>query len=1181
MAELKYKTRGNSEPDDKPRVYFTCHPSDFDSCFPIAAQDILKRQNCAIFYRNPQADYDKEDLLSRLTSMQLFVIPVTEQLLNGSCLTLDLEFPFALEQKIPVLPVFLQKLDPGTKSSLAGRFNQIPFGQSCTNMQILDKYPDPTAISYDEKLTGYLSSHLIGDELSQKIRAAFDAYIFLSYRKKNRKQATELMHLIHENPDCQSIAIWYDEFLNPGESFTDSIAHALGSCSLFALCVTPDILEPGNFVRKEEIPEALNQGKRILPIEMSRLDSCQRTELKSSFPALPECVDPRDSASFAQTLSHTIRQLAITPHSHTPQHNFFIGLAYLGGISVEVDRSRAVELISGAADAGLPDAVRQLVRMYRYGNGVDRDPSKGTYWQQTLVRLMKQAYHQEPSVENGLACCDALMDLGDYYHELRRQKEAADAFLEAKAFCESLASTTESDFVRTKLSVICWNLGRICYDERDLGLAERYFQEATSQNASPESLQGLNMTGSMLLGLGNIYELQKRLDQAEDAYLQAFHIFRKLSQAKTEAPVLNLAESCLNLGDIYHMRNQVKKAENILLKGLNACRQLCEESGSMDSKTELALLYERLGHLYYRERHYREAEYHYQQETLLLETLLKEAGTITIRSNLFHCLSKRADLAKAQNQWEEAKKLYEDSCKLAQELYRETGESPDIGEHLAVAYDKLGNYYRDLGNPRKAMFHYTDEQALRLSLMHRAKDRGNLQSKRGLSVCYTHLGQAQEQAGKLDMAEHYYSRALSMDEGIYSAAKTPDAKRDLAFSYESMGSIRYKRQKPKEALPNYLQAAELYRQLSEDKSVLTLEDMARVCYNTACVSAAAAQQEINRSQALEYWRMAESWSRQTVEYSQELYMKTGMEAFRNDMETGRQVLADALQHIRQMTVFQKQPPDGGGLAPESPRETTSTFEQYSRQAIVSQLKDNIARYDRLIDACGAEGRSDDKLRYCLAAIKACRQLCDLEPTSVTFWKSLAFHHHWASTIYAIDLDGQFSRAEEYWKSGMDLYQWLYDQTHLPDIQDELAYGYELLADFLRRQERWSETIEAHRSELSVLLQLCKSQQDLNYTRRTAACYSHLAYACIQLPGGQGTGKHFFEEEAALREEIFNTTKTADAYDKLADVYYNLGVVSGGEQGIPYFQKALDIWNDLIQQFPENSVYLQKRNRFYR
>ena len=46
-------------------------------------------------------------------------------------------------------------------------------------LQYLTPYDfDLTAISYEEKLKKYLESVLISDEMAERIRKAFDAYIF-------------------------------------------------------------------------------------------------------------------------------------------------------------------------------------------------------------------------------------------------------------------------------------------------------------------------------------------------------------------------------------------------------------------------------------------------------------------------------------------------------------------------------------------------------------------------------------------------------------------------------------------------------------------------------------------------------------------------------------------------------------------------------------------------------------------------------------------------------------------------------------------------------------------------------------------------------------------------------------------------------------------------------------------
>ena len=56
--ELKFKTRGESSPQGKPRVFFACHPEDHNLYFEDLSEWILSHQNCAIWY------FDPEDILN-------------------------------------------------------------------------------------------------------------------------------------------------------------------------------------------------------------------------------------------------------------------------------------------------------------------------------------------------------------------------------------------------------------------------------------------------------------------------------------------------------------------------------------------------------------------------------------------------------------------------------------------------------------------------------------------------------------------------------------------------------------------------------------------------------------------------------------------------------------------------------------------------------------------------------------------------------------------------------------------------------------------------------------------------------------------------------------------------------------------------------------------------------------
>lgn len=50
---IQFKTRGDSTNQGKPRVYFCCHPDDFDMYFEPVRNEILDKQNCAVWVIYP------------------------------------------------------------------------------------------------------------------------------------------------------------------------------------------------------------------------------------------------------------------------------------------------------------------------------------------------------------------------------------------------------------------------------------------------------------------------------------------------------------------------------------------------------------------------------------------------------------------------------------------------------------------------------------------------------------------------------------------------------------------------------------------------------------------------------------------------------------------------------------------------------------------------------------------------------------------------------------------------------------------------------------------------------------------------------------------------------------------------------------------------------------------------
>ena len=586
----------NSEPEDK-KARRDCRgcispatPRTLKSSFETIVKEILDRQDCAVFYPEPGTQpEDVEDYELRLKEMQLFVVPVTTKLLTQKNRAMDVDVPFAFENRIPVLPLMQE-------SGLDDIFNK-KFG----DLQYLDKNnSDPTAIPYEEKLTKYLDAIIVGDKLAKKVRAAFDAYIFLSYRKKDRRYAQELMRLIHQNDFCRDIAIWYDEFLTPGEDFNDAIKAALEKSGLFALAVTPNLINEINYILNIEYPMAQEMGKNILPAEMEPTD---REKLREMYPDIPDVVVRSDKQTLCDRLMTSLKGLAIAENDNDPQHNFFIGLAYLGGIDVEVNHERAVNLITGSAEQGYIPAIEKLVSMYNSGEGVSRDYHKAVEWQKSLVEERKKKYESNPGETTALILLSDLWDLGDAYQALGQLSSAQNTYEEMRCFSEQFSQKyTDKRFTRYQ-SVSYNKLGDIAKAQGKLSDAEEWYRKGLAiaeelekeTGTVEEARRGLSVSYKKL---GDIAEAQGKLSDAEEWYRKSLAIAENNAEESEEIQARrNLSVSYSSLSDVAEAQGRLSDAEGWLRKALALRKKLSDETHSILCTDDLAACCSNLGYL--------------------------------------------------------------------------------------------------------------------------------------------------------------------------------------------------------------------------------------------------------------------------------------------------------------------------------------------------------------------------------------------------------------------------------------------------------------------------------------------------------------------------------------------------------------------------------------------------------
>ena len=372
MAQIQVKTYLDQNPSGLIKVLYFAADEDFDRYFSDITDQILKLyRNVAIYYSKDPEAVDEQ----LLDSISLAVCPITRSFLSDDCKTRKELFPKILDKHISLLPIM-------EETGIDAIFRMV-----CGEIQYLDAANiDETALGFEHKLITFLNDVLLDNETSEKIRNAFDAYIFLSYRKKDRQYANRIMRLIHKNEFMRDIAIWYDEYLVPGENYSQAIEDAILKSKLVTLVVTPNLVNEENYVRSIEYPLAHEEGKDILPVMAQDTD---QDKLKSDFTGLPFVIDIDKPEEISKALLQIFKTEGLKENDD-PDHLFFIALAYLYGIDVEVDADRGVELLSKASEKGSVEASKKLIQIYTEGKFIEADYTKAQEVLNRLINLLEE-----------------------------------------------------------------------------------------------------------------------------------------------------------------------------------------------------------------------------------------------------------------------------------------------------------------------------------------------------------------------------------------------------------------------------------------------------------------------------------------------------------------------------------------------------------------------------------------------------------------------------------------------------------------------------------------------------------------------------------------------------------------------------------------------------------------------
>ena len=322
--------------------------------------------------------------------------------------------------------------------------------------------------------------------------------------------------------------------------------------------------------------------------------------------------------------------------------------------------------------------------------------------------------------------------------------------------------------------------------------------------------------------LGMLYQAQNRSEEAEEYYLAAIEIMKRLVKKNGDAYEPDLATSYNNAGAFYAVHGQPQKAEKYFLDAIEIRERLVEKNVEA-YEPDLATSYNNAGAFYDDQNQPDKAEKYYLAAIEIRERLVEKnadayepyiamsynnAGGFYYGQNqpdkaekyslaamdiYKRLVEKNADAYEPAlaNSYNNAYVFYDDKgdfdkaeryCLAAIEIYeRLISKNLYIYKHkLAKSYNHAGTLYYGLGNPNKAKKYYLAAIEMNKGVAARKKAESNwITSYNAMSKCY----KSQDRADKV---EKYYIGKIEHYESLVTAgADTYEP--DLAKSYVRLG----------------------------------------------------------------------------------------------------------------------------------------------------------------------------------------------------------------------------------------------------------------------------------------------------------------------------------------------------------------------------------------------------------
>ena len=361
------------------------------------------------------------------------------------------------------------------------------------------------------------------------------------------------------------------------------------------------------------------------------------------------------------------------------------------------------------------------------------------------------------------------------------------------------------------------------YNQNDYAKAIEVAENLRWYYSAPDSKVDEYYLGGLYNLLGLLYHSQNKPEKAEEYYLAAIEIMKRLVEKNGDVYEPALAASYNNAGIFYKNQGQSGKAEKYYLAAIEIQKRLVEKNADA-YEPDLAMSYNNSGVFYHKQGQFEKAEKYYLAAIEIRERLVKK-NVDAYEPDLAMSYNSAGVFYHEQGQPDKAEKYHLAAIEIRERLVEKNADAyePD----LAMSYNNAGAFYDDQNQPDKAEKYFLDAIEIKERLVKKNADA----YEPDLAMSYNNAGFFYAKQNQSEKAEKYYLAAIEIRERLVeknAAAYEPD----LAVSYNNAG-VFYKNQgQPDKAEKYYLDAIEIYERLVK-KNADAYEPALAMSYNNA------------------------------------------------------------------------------------------------------------------------------------------------------------------------------------------------------------------------------------------------------------------------------------------------------------------------------------------------------------